>query len=525
MKYLPPLLGIVVVFFAARYLRPIVVTPGHGPSGEVSQRVEKRGLSQKIVQLAEREDSSIAALERAQRAGKLSFWQLYSAVQQAAAKDPGGTMDWIESADLDPNTKSNLRAAVIGVWFPKDPQAALARMSTAPYLEATEMAGPLLALLTQGTPAQAAAVKAHLGELMDLVGAITPFMGLPPLTAEGGEVLMALPEGRGRDATVQMFAQSWLESDASAAVAWLARLPPGQRSGIMETFAARALHPMGSAKPADQAIARDWFLKEASPATRSRLGPVFAESLAKSDPSAAMTWATENLASSPLAVATGKIVARMVASKPGEARQWVEALPPGDQRHRAAYHVAEAWLAEDPAAAIGWWLGQVDRQEASKSGSIGAAERLGSQWFKEDPDSFRSFVADPASSALPFSLLFPGVQAMMEGDKAAAFEWIGTLPEKRRGDVAKAAYQSWAYDAPAEAAAGYDARPDLATGDAARQIATNWYERDPQAALGWISNLPWGGPREAALVGVKKIADFEVELGGTFPEDLKKLVR
>jgi hypothetical protein len=268
----------------------------------------------------------------------------------------------------------------------------------------------------------------------------------------------------------------------------------------------------------------NWIEKEASPALRAALGPQVAAILSKEDPATAMEWASSHLASAALAAATRDIIAEVIKSDAGKARQMVEDLPPGSLRHQAAFKVAESWISSEPAAAVSWWFGQIDKDEASQPGNYSPGGRLGESWIKSNPESFRSYVADPVSRDLPYATVSTAVDRMMAKDRDGTLDWISSLPKERRGDVIRAAYQSMAYKAPSEAAATFDSRPDLATGDAVRQIASGWYARDPDAAVGWISTLPWGGPREAALAAVKKQADFNVQLGGTFPQDLKNLL-
>jgi hypothetical protein len=151
--------------------------------------------------------------------------------------------------------------------------------------------------------------------------------------------------------------------------------------------------------------------------------------------------------------------------------------------------------------------------------------RLAQQWVKTDPASYRAFLATPPSGEIPLAMVFAGVSELVASDKAATFDWISTLPKERRNEVIKIAYQGWSSQAPADAASAFDARPDLATADAARQIAVSWYRKDAKAATGWIATLPWGGTREAALAGVKKVADLEASLGKTSPEELRVLLR
>jgi hypothetical protein len=118
-----------------------------------------------------------------------------------------------------------------------------------------------------------------------------------------------------------------------------------------------------------------------------------------------------------------------------------------------------------------------------------------------------------------------GAVGQLIKDREGTFDWIATLPDDRREPVLKTAYLRWALDSPAEAAAAFDSRPELATGDGARQIAYYWYRADPSAAAGWVANLPWGGLRESAISGLRKMADYQTQSGSAVPEEVRQLLR
>lgn len=521
MKYLLPILASVATFFAVRHFRP---NPELQDSPEqTAQRAELKGLARRVDRLGALESTSVAELEKLRRSGRATLQDLMWLLEQ-----PGdgfeATWDWIEQAGYNESDRNLLRTALVSKWFDHDPDACLARIGACNYMDGSELAGRLLGRLFKGTPEQAEGVRKHLGLLVSLVGAVDSSLELPPGSPESAKTLLSLPEGAPRNTLLRFFAKSWLESDPAAAIAWLQQVPPEISTSALESFAEQMLNPYSTPTEAQRKLAADWLTTKAPKASLARLGPDLVASMAKSDPAGALAWAHKNLSAAPLAEATGKAIQQVLAKDSGEARRMVEELPPGNLRHLAAYKVAEAYLAENPADAVAWWLDQVDAKEKSIRGSFGAPERLGMKWSETQPDSFRARVANSSLPKLPESVLFSGINQLMKQDRAATFEWISSMSAKQRPELARAAYRSWSYDSPAEAAASFDSRPDLATGETAGQIASSWYSKDPQAALGWIANLPWGGPREAAMAKVKEIADFEVSLGGTFPEDLKKLL-
>ena len=137
---------------------------------------------------------------------------------------------------------------------------------------------------------------------------------------------------------------------------------------------------------------------------------------------------------------------------------------------------------------------------------------------------YRDFLADPGSPDLPPATIGSAVAHLMK-DRESTFDWIATLPAGRREPVLKTAYTRWALDSPVEAAAAFESRPELATGEGARQIAYFWYRKDPSGAAGGVSGLPWGGLRESALAGLRKMADYQAQSGGTVPEEVRQLLR
>jgi hypothetical protein len=526
MKYLLPILisiCSIASFLAARHLKPDSLSEA-ATAEQLATRPELKGLARRAERLSGFESATVADLEKLRRSGQAGFEDIARLMEQ---RTDGFDLawNWIEDAGFNSSERELLFGTLANKWFDRDPEACLARIAALDYMKSVALAGRLLGKLFSESPEQAELVRKHLGTLVPLLGVVGGGMAeLPPASPENMKLLLSLPEGTARTTLLRHFANRWIESDPAAAMAWLEGQPAEISSSVLERHAANMLQPHSTPSEAELKMATDWLATKASRGALSRLGPDWVATMAKTNPAAALEWAHMHLAADSLAEATGKAIKQMLAKDPASARQIVEDLPPGNLRHLAAYQVTEARLAEDPAEAVAWWSEQVDAKERSIRGSQGAPERLGEKWASLQPDSFRDRVANQEMPELPPSVLFAGVNQLMSQDRPGTFEWIAGMPEKQRPTLARAAYRSWAYEAPAEAAATFDARPELATGEAAGAIASSWYSKDRQAAVGWISTLPWGGPRESAIAKVKAIADFEVSLGGSFPEDLKKLL-
>ncbi|WP_193212526.1 hypothetical protein [Luteolibacter marinus] len=525
MKPLLPLACAVAAFFIARHFRPAgTLTTPTPPVFEASMsRDVPRGLERRARRLADLEAGSPAALERLYRSGNHSDWELLAVVRRSAESDPEGTWQWIEEQSLNTNDRRLFRQTVALAWFPQDPVGLLSRLNPTDYND-WQIAGNLIGLLASDDPASAAAARNHLDEIVAAGALRLGSSGLPLSGEQGGEILLALPPGPSRDLLVQQYAIDWLARDASAAQAWMANLSPAQRNKVMAEFSPQAIRRQGAAG----ALAASWIRNEAPPALKAKLGPDLVDWMLDEYPQAgskpAFSWATENLSAAPLATAMGKLVARHFSSEPDHARQMVEELPSGNLRHQAAMDVANFWAASDPESAVNWWLGTVDPAEAAKSGYSSPAYQLGLEWFGSDPDSIRARLADPEQPPLPMSLATPALREWMKAQPAATLEWVDTLPAERRGSFTELALRELSWQDPAAAAGLFDQRSGTAPPSAAGSIAGSWYRRDQDAAIQWAGTLPPGPARDAALAKLKSAADFDVQLGATFPDDLRKIL-
>ncbi len=523
MKYLLPLLCCAAVFFGGRQFRIMRGSTAASPAAQeavaAKERENLRGLARQTQRLAGQDCHSAAALERLYRGGRLSEDEFRQALAQAAEKDPVGTWEWLGEQGFDRGLLGESRAVVFAAWFKHDATAALGRLETLPSYEAGQLVARVLGQVAGGDPAQATAVRAHLDRMMDLLGSQVGEVYFPERNADSAARLLALPDGLARDRLLGGFMTGWLMQDPAAAAAFLRSQPPELRQRSMVELCKKALLYGRTESDEAKQLATDWLLKEAPPGIRMQFGPRLADEMAKQDPAGALKWAAENLDGKPLDEAMGSIVGRMFTENPQGARALVESLPEGKRRIAAAGQVAQQWVATEPEAAITWWLEHSGAASVRDYDSQMAASYLAGIWMNRNPDSFRAWLANPDAPELPRQFLYSNIGMLLK-DRTAGLDWIGTLPAANRTAVLRVAYDHLAMEAPAEAAATYDSRPDLATGDGARIIATRWYSSNPQKAIEWVSNLPWGGQREAALAGLKKAA----ESSGNVPAELKELL-
>lgn len=525
MRYLLPLLCCAVVFFGGRQFRVMREAAAvKKESTAVPAHHELYGLARQAERQAKLNAESATAVDALYRSGDFSDEEIEAAVGRAMQGDAVATWKWI--GGLPESERRGKYEVALQRWFRADSAAAVKALEETPGEDPAALANGLLLKIAGPDAALAAGVRQQVEPLVGLVVLLAPGedqVQVPPRDAAGAELLVALPAGKGRDVLLGEFAGRWLAEDFKAARTFLERQPAELRQRIMERFVAR-LGDEGQKPTAEQfGQAGGWLAKEATPELRAQFGPGLADSMATAgDAAGAMKWATANLQGAALEAAIGKILERTLAKDPPEARKLVEGLPAGVHRVRAAGKVAEAGLGADAAAAISWWLEQVGG--SADNDTPAAMARMGGAWIGKSPDSFRDWLADPGAAVLPGAVLAGAMKPLFQ-KREAALDWISGLPAARRGPVLRAAYGYLAADSPEKAAAIFDSRPDLATGEAAGIIAVNWYGADEPKAIAWAAGLPWGGQREAALAGLKRAAESKGQSGAGMPAGLRELLR
>ena len=520
MKVILPIVVAVTAFFAARMLPgTLAKVAGEGrASGKASSRPQPEGVAQRAAHLAAIESVRPDTFEQLYRSGKFTRDEIMDAAARLAGGDPAGTWEIVKAAELPMRLRHDLLTMVAGMWGERDLEGLLANP------EASKMAGNFFCgavwKLTAGSDEESAKIIGLFGQLSPMICRVYSYAILPENPENGAARIQSLPEGEAKDRIASAYAAAWMKKDPQAAIVWLRQLGPELRGRAIERFSTDLLAKAADRDPKAMAITMEWLEKEATPTARARLGAAFCANLAESDPAAALAWASGHLSSGPLAEATGKITALMMRRDPAAARTAVEGLPPGGMKHRAASEVATEWAKVQPEEAVAWWMQNVTKAEWDRSsGTIGMA------WYQSSPETLLEHIRNPDAPELPGGIMTAAAREMFRKDKLATFDWIESVPASRREALFDTIYHSWAWQAPGEAAAFLETRPELATPELSRKIVEAWYDREPSAAIAWVAQLPWGGTREAALKEAKRKADGIASAGGSYPEELRVLLR
>ncbi|QJE95812.1 hypothetical protein [Luteolibacter luteus] len=520
MKAILPISMAVAAFFAARMLPGTLekATSARQASGKTSSRPQPEGVGQRATHLAAIESVRPDSFEQLYRSGKFSRDEIMDAARRLAAKDPAGTWEIVKTAEFPMQLRRDLLTLVAGMWGERDLDGLLANPEAAKMAE--NFFCSAVWKLTGGSDEQSEKVAEVFGKLSPMICRFYSYAILPKDPEIGAGRIQSLPEGEAKDRIASAYASAWIEKDPQAAIVWLRQLGPDLRGRVIERFSGDLLAKPADHDPQAMAVTMEWLEKEATPTARARLGADFCASLAESDPAAALSWASSHLSSGPLAEATGKITALMMRRDPASARAAVESLPPGGMKHRAASEVATRWAGTAPEEAVSWWMQNVAKSEWDRS-----SDGIGMAWYQSAPQSLLDHIRNPEASDLPEGIATTAARELFRQDKVAAFDWIETVPASRRDALFDAVYHSWAWQAPGEAAAFLETRPELATPELSRKIVEAWYDREPSAAIAWVAQLPWGGTREAALKEAKQKAESMAAGGGSFPEELRVLLR
>lgn len=314
-----------------------------------------------------------------------------------------------------------------------------------------------------------------------------------------------------------------------------------------------------AARDVDSAIR--YFERINSRQDRQRFGSLIAAELARQDPARALDWARENersqypqlmtsvltqIASSEprLAMeeankilhatkrsrAIATVIVTVVRTDPHLAAEFVDQIANRHERQATAANMVSMWAQEDPDAAVNWAmtnnkidskviLAQVGRTLAmtdadtmirllprlDEKNSVGwrrlIAQNLATQ---KSAAAAQNFIKRFAGSEDFLKLQAAVVRGVAENDIFLAKQLADQLPAGTDRDAAYAQLISYhANTNPTEAAAWLASISDTQH----RNIATDrlvkfWDSQDSDSASRWVNNLPRGGQRDDAIVGL-----------------------
>jgi len=297
---------------------------------------------------------------------------------------------------------------------------------------------------------------------------ITP--PIPPATlqlAEGGtdpseRVDPFLAEARERARSDPAAAMQWLQEQSSG----------GERlRGMLEVVA------LWAAEDAESALL--WLESNAQGLARLETINSGVELWARRDPEATAGW-IDGMANDGSKIAAARSLATTwVETDSMAAANWVDGLPRGAVRQAALQSLTKAWLQQDPDAASIWAFEQAEVHDDHD-----LLHETIKAYSQKSPDAAEALVRDMFAAGKDQTALFSHVLGRAERDPKATAEWLANLS------------------------------PDdpIYSSQFASGLMSVWAESDSIAASEWLSQMPVGAQRDAAVWGFSEsIQRFEPE--------------
>lgn len=155
----------------------------------------------------------------------------------------------------------------------------------------------------------------------------------------------------------------------------------------------------------------------------------------------------------------------------------------------AANQVAANWAAVDPVAAMSWARAQSDASSAVQ-GALGG-------WWEKDPEAAAAYAKQHVDSFEDQKLAGIVSSRMAVQDPQRAAEWVSQLPPEARQSAEMGVAFAWALHDPRAASNWAMALPDNERREVLGPVAGQWSMSDPQAAGQWLSSLEGPGRDEA----------------------------
>ena len=276
----------------------------------------------------------------------------------------------------------------------------------------------------------------------------------------------------------------------------------------------------------DPAAALDW-VRSLDGVQKQQLEEALLGRIAQSNPEFALE-AAATLPSKQRTSSISIILMSVSGTDPALAVELLASLPEDTNKPRIQERVGQAWLMNDPAAAIEW-LKTLDKQEASKIAA--SATRLLTRTQPETTYQLLALLDEPQRARTAGELIsqfasvgnvsrartlidefkgqngFEDIEAsfivgLARHDSEAATQLALQLQDdNERSQALSSIASSIVNDDPAQAVS---LLPNI-TGTANRKqafqtIAGRWYRNDPDAALRWASSLPAGAERDSAIL-------------------------
>ncbi|HVU37805.1 MAG TPA: hypothetical protein VHC95_05680 [Opitutales bacterium] len=451
-----------------------------------------------------------------------------SAIYQGwAQRDPAGAFAALSSVD-NLNTRNNLADTILQTMSEQDPKGALTLFQTlSPAAQANSQALNLIfSRLTLQDPHAAvdALSQVPLGSLReraltciacdwadnDPQGAMSWAQGLANPAdrntalynavrhmsgndpAGAANDLKLIPDINQRNQAMNDVLSHWVDADPAAALKWA----QGNTTGTTQTMALNQV--INNIAQIDPLSALNVIQNLPDAANHNNMVFQTINSWSQSDPEAALNWAKSNLSGNDLTTATGIAVRQLINADPAAGAQYVTSLPDSPNRTNLINQVATSMARQDMDGALNWLNNLGDVTPATRNNAI---QSVMSQLSQVDPQlaatKLQSITFDPGAQNAQNT--YAGIAGQIannwaQTDPDAALAWAAGLPGNARQNAMSSAINSIANSDPATA---WDEVSSLPANDPARNsllgnVVNAWGRQDPETAVGLLGNLNQG---------------------------------
>ena len=470
----------------AKTLPPGASTASRHPTREKSGFLAELHAAQRLDGLSSAEAGSQV------RSGRVPRHRLADSISRWAAEDPAAAFAWaVDRCSDDPEPIE----VALTAFLKRDPEAALEACRKRDLFGDPSVQSALWQLVV----AEDRALAAKIARILVRSNYVDPFSN-PVEMAMGdlfdiGERIAALPSGRTRTSLLGDLARIWPPDSPVDAWDWAKKLPEQDRRAF-EGKSVLALEQGNRSAQTPERIARalEWLSSPEHGRERSEYGPAIVSMRARSDLNGAWGWAQDHLSGSTLTRAAEDLAFEVSRADVDQARNFVEALPMGMPRGRAAASVAQRWVETGDPSVVARWASEQKVPEGDDAWC-----QLGTPWAEKNPAQLMAGLRSQPD-LLPPRGLRPAVAKLMETDPEGTLTWARSVSEATGGAAYGLALNALSGDDPGRAAALLQQDSRLVTdGEIVNEIVDTFRQKDPTAAKAWADRLPAGSLKDRAI--------------------------
>jgi hypothetical protein len=303
-----------------------------------------------------------------------------------------------------------------------------------------------------------------------------------------------LPRGQGRMALMTNIASNWMVKDRQGAIAWLQALPD---SNMRTQAMSSGVKTLSAEDPA--AAARLLEQMDVGEARAQAINTV-ASHWAQSDLNGAIGWLRAQRDGTMRAQVFGSLAHVWASEEPPATIAFLNELE-GHPDHRSWLGTAaQGWAQTDPGSAIEWAIG-LESEDDRKH----AAQSVINSITNKDPEFAGEMVEAVGFDGYRDQVgAIAGALATKNIDDA--FNWVQSIPAGFRTMAAERVLDQVASTDPERAAALVEKFTNSlddgfleANSNQVSNVAQSWANSDVESAAAWVSGLPEGDVRDAAI--------------------------